>query len=141
MSTGQIDDPSLSARMQADQLKGKDNLTLAEQLILASTQETFSYTYKGVEIEVRVPTQKELDTYLKLFNKWTSTEDASESKSIFNSICEIVAGLCVDESITVELLSSEVLGTSFFPKFMNEVIQQEKRTSEEVTAVKGFRKK
>jgi hypothetical protein len=141
MVTGQIDDPSLSARIQADQLKGKENLTLAEQLILASTQETFSYTYKGVTIEVRVPTQGELDAYLKLFNKWTTTEDENESKSMFISLCEIVSGLCVDDSITVELLSSQILGTSFFPKFMNEVIQQEKRTSEEVTAIKGFRKK
>ncbi len=141
MSTGQIDDPSLSARMQADKLKEKDNLSLAERLILASTQETFSYTYKGVEIEVRVPTQGELDAILKLFTKWTSATEEKESKETFESLCKIVSGLCVDESISYELLSSEVLGTSFFPKFLNEVVQQEKRTSEEVTAVKGFRKK
>lgn len=144
-TTGQVDDPSLSVRMKADALKKKESLSLAEKLILASTQETFSYTYKGVAIDVKVPTQGELNGILGLFKKWvkpTGEETTDEEiDSFFMDLCTKLEPLFVDESITVELLHSETLGTSFIPKFINEVVEQEKRTSEEVTAIKGFRKK
>lgn len=148
----QVENPELRSRAAARKLKEKSDLTLAEKLILASNEDTFSFTYKGVEIEVWSPTREDFSKFLELYNSVISSGDkepeSEDEKGVFKQqqdeieqeLNKVVSDLCVDESITPELLDSGMLGTSFIPKLMNELQEYQKREVEEVTAVKGFRK-
>jgi hypothetical protein len=141
-----IDDLELEGRVRAQQLKQKDNLTLAEKLILASNEDKFSFTYKGVEIEVWSPTKEDFSKFVELYNKVLINGEEQkltpeENEAVENELYKVVSGLCVDSSIDIELLKSGMLGTSFIPKLMNELQEYQKREVEEVTAVKGFRRK
>lgn len=141
VQTGQKDNPELRARAEIRKLKDKENRTLAEQLLLATAEETMTYKYKGIDIEIRIPTSNELDVILKTFNKYTQGKDEEDPKESFNGLCDMVASLMVDDSLNSDLLKSGNLGVSFIPKFMNEIQEYEKRTVEEVTVIKGFRRK
>ena len=142
----QIENQELRSRSAARKLKEKSELTLAEKLILASNEDKFSFTYKGIEIEIWAPTQNDFAKFIELYNsvlvngeegeKRTPEENEAFEDELYN----VVSDLCIDPSITPELLKSGMLGTSFIPKIMNELQEYQKREVEEVTAVKGCRK-
>lgn len=142
----QIENPELRGRAAARKLKEKSELTLAEKLILASNEDKFSFTYKGIEIEIWAPTQNDFAKFVELYNSVLANEgedskrSPEETEAIEGELYNVVADLCIDPSITSELIKSGMLGTSFIPKVMNELQEYQKREVEEVTAVKGFRK-
>jgi hypothetical protein len=148
----QVENNELRGRAAARKLKEKESLTLAEQLIIASNEDKFSFTYKGIEIEVWSPTQNDFSKFLELYNSVLASgeqePDSEEEKAIFKEkqnavekeLNKVVADLCVDASIAPEVIGSGMFGTSFIPKLMNELQEYQKREVEEVTAVKGFRK-
>jgi len=153
-ATGQKENPVLRERRKARKLKEKEDLSLAEKLILAQSEETISYTYNGIELEIYVPNSQELEEYSKLFSAYTlagtkeeKDEDGNiiktdeDSKKALLELSEFVADFFIDDSITADLIEGGKLGVSFIPKFYSEILEYEKRKTEEVTALKGFRTK
>jgi len=142
----QTENTELRSRSAARKLKEKSELTLAEKLILASNEDKFSFTYKGIEIEIWAPTQNDFAKFVELYNSvlvnegGDSKRSPEETEAIEEELYNVVADLCIDSTITPELIKSGMLGTSFIPKVMNELQEYQKREVEEVTAVKGFRK-
>lgn len=140
MSTGQIEDPELTARMKAGELKDKENLTLAEKLILKSAQRTLSFEYEGEDIEVYVPNAEEYGQLAHL-NKVLMDQTSEDMEGDANKLYALVASLMVDGSITEEILKSGALGISFIPKIIYEVSEYEKDKATEKTRIANFRKK
>jgi hypothetical protein len=144
--TGQKENPELRRRFEARALKEKENLTLAEKLILAQAEETLVYTFDGIELEILVPNREEHDKLVKLLSNYIKrgTDDEPLSDEYYKQALEELAGFMaeffVDESITPELISSGVLDISFLLKFQTEINEYMKQKSTEVTAVNGFRK-
>jgi hypothetical protein len=140
-----IEDTELEGRFKAQQLKKKENLSLAEKLIIASNEDKFAFTYKGIEIEVWSPTKDDFAKFVELYNKVLIDGEEQklskeESEAVEDELFLTVSKLCIDDSIDLKLLQSGMLGTSFIPKLMNELQEYQKREVEEVTAVKGFRR-
>lgn len=138
--TGQTEDPALSARVKARQLEEKENLTLAEKLILASSRRKIAFDYEGIEVEVYVTNSEEYSklVYLNQVLMDQTTEDPEgDAKKLY----ELVAGLCVDDSLTPEILESGAIGISFIPKIIHEVSEYEKDRALERTRISNFRKK
>lgn len=140
MSTGQIEDPELTARMKAGELKDKENLTLAEKLILKSAQRTLSFEYEGEDIEVYVPNAEEYGQLAHL-NKVLMDQTSEDMEGDANKLFTLVASLMVDGSINEDVLKSGALGISFIPKIIYEVSEYEKDKATEKTRIANFRKK
>jgi len=143
-STGQRENIGLRRRAEARKLKEKQELTLAEKLLLASKEDTFIFTYRDIDIEVFSPTRDDFANFVELYNK---VQDAGADKSTEETdaveleLFNVVADLCVDQSITPEFLQSGVLGVSFVPAFMSAIAEYQKQEADEVKVVKGFRAK
>jgi hypothetical protein len=145
-ATGQKENPELRRRSQARQLKEKENLTLAEKLLLAQVDEKFTYTFNGFDLEVYVPNREEHDQLTRLFSAYTKrgTEEEPLEKEYYDNalldLAEYMAEFFMDPSITPELIAGGSLDISFLIKFLNEINEYQLRKSGDVTAVNGFRK-
>jgi hypothetical protein len=145
-ATGQKENPELRRRSQARQLKEKENLTLAEKLLLAQVDEKFTYTFNGFDLEVYVPNREEHDQLTRLFSAYTKrgTEEEPLEKEYYDNalwnLAEFMAEFFMDPSITPELIAGGSLDISFLIKFLNEINEYQLRKSGDVTAVNGFRK-
>lgn len=146
LETGQKENPELRRRSEARKLKEKENLTLAEKLLLAQVDEKFKYTFNGFDLEVYVPNREEHDQLTRLFSAYTKkgTEEEPLDTAYYDNalldLAEFMAEFFVDPSITPELIAGGALDISFLIKFLNEINEYQLRKSEEVTAINGFRK-
>lgn len=138
--SGRKENPELRARYEARQLEEKESLTLAEKLILASSRRSIAFDYEGVEVEVYVPNSEE---YAKLahLNQVIMDQTTEDMDGDAKELYGLVSGLCVDDSLTPEVLESGALGISFIPKIIHEVSEYEKDRALEKTRIMNFRKK
>jgi hypothetical protein len=140
-SPGQVDDPGLSVsfkeRHQEILKADVTALTTAQRLTRRALKDVLKIPFEDdlgeFFIEVRMPTQAELDKIMKTqaeLNKANKAEggDATRALELTKDLQELVADLCQDESITPEFFQSGDFQVCDFGQIIKEVmLETEKR--------------
>ncbi len=133
------DDPAIETRKQTRQKTNLKNLTIAERLTARGNTQKFSIMLDDIEIEVRLPTSKELSDLLTWRNL-AAVEEAKghpgNAQTNLDKFYGLLADLCLDESLTLQFFKSG-LYCSADVGVLVEAIQNE--LSRRIQEVQSFR--
>jgi len=130
------DDPALTARFRARMTEIRhtdaEGLTIAERLMRRAFDQRMTIPFptengEPVPVEVRMPLAAELDELAHIYIANRTARTDKSRQDINKQMCELLAGLCIDESLNEDFFSSGALTVPDLYQLIFEILLENRR--------------